>query len=90
MTLHDKLNGFRAGRAARTATLEAKLAQQLALIAHKLLFQVFRDVWKAYDSLDRGQVHGYSVGVRYGTEHGVPNSPSLVQPHFFSPRKKGS
>ena len=46
--------GFREGRGTGNATLEAKLAQQLAGIVHELLFQVFLDLRKAYDSLDRG------------------------------------
>ena len=54
MTLHDALNGFRDRRGTGTDTLEVKLVQQLAGIAHKLLIQVFLDVRKAYDSLDRG------------------------------------
>ena len=37
-----------------TSTLEAKLVQQLASIAQNQLLQVFLDVRKAYDSLDRG------------------------------------
>ena len=39
----------------RTVTLEEKLAQHLARIAHVLLFQVFLDMRKAYGYLDRGQ-----------------------------------
>ena len=34
-------------------TLEAKLAQHLDGLAHDLLFQVFLNVHKAYDSLER-------------------------------------
>ena len=55
VTLHDALHGFRAGRGMGTATLESKLAYQLVDIVHELLFQVFLDVRKAYDSLDRGR-----------------------------------
>ena len=55
-------------RGTGTATLEAKLAQQLAGLAHELLFQVILDVRKAYDSLDRGQcmeiLLGYGMGKR--------------------------
>ena len=40
-------------------TLEAKLAQKLAGISNYPLFQVFLDVRKAYDSLDRGAVYKY-------------------------------
>ena len=54
VALHDALHGFRAGRGTGTAILEAELAQQLAGIAHKPLFQVFLDVRKSYDSLNRG------------------------------------
>ena len=36
------------------ATFGANLAQQLARLAHEPLFQVFLDIPKAYDSLDRG------------------------------------
>ena len=49
VTLYDALHGFGAGRVAGTATLESKLAQQLAGISHETLFQVFVDVQKAYD-----------------------------------------
>ena len=55
VTLDDVLRGFRAGRGMGTATLEAKLLHQLAGISHELLFQVFLDVQKAYNSLDRGR-----------------------------------
>ena len=34
--------------------IEAKLEQQLVGIVHEPLFQVFIDVRKAYNSLDRG------------------------------------
>ena len=37
-----------------TATLDAKLSQEPAGIAHEPLLQVFIDVHKAYNSLDRG------------------------------------
>ena len=51
--LHKDLHRFRVGHGTGTATLEANLAQQVAGIAHKPLFQVFLDIHKAYDSLDR-------------------------------------
>ena len=66
MSLHDALHGFRAGRGVGTATLEAELAQQLAGISRKSLFQVFLDVQKAYNPLDRGRcmeiLWGYGMG----------------------------
>ena len=53
VVLHKDLHRFRVGHGTGTATLEANLAQQVAGIAHKPLFQVFLDIHKAYDSLDR-------------------------------------
>ena len=47
VTLHGALNGFRAGWGSGTENLEAKLAQQLGVIAHKLLFQLFLALQKA-------------------------------------------
>ena len=54
VTLHDGLHGFRKGRGTGTATTEGKLEQKLAGIVHEPLFQVFIDMQKAYESLDRG------------------------------------
>ena len=66
VTLHDALRGLSSGRGTGTATLEEKLAQQLAGIAHEPLFQVFLDVRKAYDYPDRGRcmdiLWGYGMG----------------------------
>ena len=53
VVLHNALHGFRGGRRTGTATLEDKLSQQLAGLAHEPLFQVFLYIRKAYDSLDR-------------------------------------
>ena len=55
VVLHEALHGFRGGRGMGTATLEVNLDQQLAVLAHKPLFQVFLDIQKAYDSLYRGR-----------------------------------
>ena len=53
--LHEGLHRFRAGGGGYGySKLEANLAQQLEGITNKPLFQVFLDVWKAYDSLNRG------------------------------------
>ena len=49
--LNDTIHGFRTGRGTGTATLEAKLSQNLAGLAHKLLLQVLLYVQKAYDSM---------------------------------------
>ena len=57
--------------------MEAKLEQQLARIFHEPLLQVFIDVRKAYDSLDRGIcmeiLRGYGLG---------PNLQRLLQQYW--------
>ena len=66
--LHDVLHGFREGRGTGTATLEAKLLQQLAAMREEVLYVVFLDLTKAYDALDRSRsleiLKGYGVGER--------------------------
>ena len=54
VTLYNAVHGFMTGRGTGTATLEEKLVQKLAGLAHELLFQVLLNGQKAYDSLDRG------------------------------------
>ena len=44
VVLHESFQGFIGGQGTGTATLEAKLAQQLLGIAHDPLFQVFLDM----------------------------------------------
>ena len=51
ITYHDFLHVFRAGRGTRTATLEAKLLQQLAAMREEVLYVIFLDLHKAYDAL---------------------------------------
>ena len=57
VVLYNALHGFRGGRGTGTgtATLEAKLAQQIVGLAHEPIFQLFLDIHQAYDSLDMGR-----------------------------------
>ena len=55
ITYHDALHGFRAGRGTGTATLEAKLLQQLAPLREEVLYGIFLDLRKAYVALDRSR-----------------------------------
>ena len=75
--LHDGLHGFRGGRGTGTEILESKLAQQVAGIAHKPLFQVFLDDCKAYDSLDRGRYMEILWGYRI-----FQNMSCLISQHW--------
>ena len=65
ITYHDFLHGFRAGRGTGTATLEAKLLQQLAALREEVLYMIFLDLHKAYDALERSRclkiMEGYGV-----------------------------
>ena len=66
ITYHDALLGFRAGHDTGTATLEAKLLQQLAAFREEVLYVIFLDLHKAYDALDRSRcleiLEGFGVG----------------------------
>ena len=53
ITYHDVLHGFRAGRGTGIATLEAKMFQQLAVMREEVLYVIFLDLTKAYNTLDR-------------------------------------
>ena len=53
ISFYDMLHRFRAGRGTGTASLKAKLLQQLTAIREAVLFEVFMDIWKAYDALYR-------------------------------------
>ena len=50
---HDALHGFRSKRGTGTATMEAKLVQQLAALEQTPLYEIFLDLKKAYDCVDR-------------------------------------
>jgi len=63
---HPSIHGFRPGRSTCTAIIEAKLHMQLAMRKCEPFFQVFLDIEKAYDSVDRACImkilEGYGVG----------------------------
>ena len=77
VNLHDALHGFRSGMGTGTETLEAKLAQKLAGISNKLMLQVFLEVRKAFDSLNRGRYMG--ILRWYGM---VQNTARLIDHHW--------
>ena len=51
-TYHDFFHGFRAGCGTGTATVEAKLLQQLVTMTEEFLCMIFLDLQKVYDELD--------------------------------------
>ena len=57
------------GRGTGTATIEAKLAQQLAHIEQSPLYSIFLDLRKVYDAMDRDRcmdiLRGYGVGPNF-------------------------
>ena len=55
ITFHGALHGFREGSGTGTATLEAKLLQQLAAMREEVLYVISLDLTKAYDALDRSR-----------------------------------
>ena len=68
ITYHNFLHRFRAGRDTGTATLEAKLLQQLTALRKEVLHVIFLDLHKAYDALYRSMcleiLEGYGMGPR--------------------------
>ena len=52
-TFHDFLHIFRVGRGTGTATLEAKLLQQLEALKEEILYVIFLNLHKSYDDLER-------------------------------------
>ena len=53
ITYHDALHRFWAGRGTGTAALKAKLLQHLTAMMEAVLFELFLDIQKAYNALDR-------------------------------------
>ena len=51
-TYHNFFHGFWAGCGTGTATVEAKLLQQLVAMTEEFLCMIFLDLQKVYDELD--------------------------------------
>ena len=73
LTLHHlhqlpRIPGFQAGCGTGTSTLEVNLLHQVAALSEAVLHEIFLDLHKAYDALDRFRCldirEGYSVGPR--------------------------
>lgn len=66
VAFHDVLHGFRHKRGTGTAIIEAKLAQELAAFHQEAFYEIFLDLKKAYDTVDRGRAldifQQYGVG----------------------------
>ena len=77
ITYHNFLHGFWAGRGTGTATLKAKLLQQLASLREEVLYIIFLGLHKAYDALDRFRCFEILEG--YG---GVPRACQLLQTYW--------
>ena len=68
LQFHKILHGLRAGRGMENSSLEVKLLQQLKETREEVLYKVFLDLRKAYDTLDRAIcmdiLVGYGVSLR--------------------------
>ena len=53
INFYDFFHGFRVGSGTVTATLKVKLLQYIAALRENILYVIFLDLQKAYDSLDR-------------------------------------
>ena len=56
ITFCDSVHGFRKQRGCFTAIGEAKLKMQISICNSRPLYQVYIDLKKAYDSIDRDRV----------------------------------
>ena len=77
ITFHNFLHVFWAGRSTGTATLEAKLLQQLAALREEVLYVILLELHKDYEALEKSRrleiLEGYGVG---------PQSRRLLQTYW--------
>ena len=68
ITFLEDVHGFRRKRGTYTAIGEAKVRMQMAIGESKTIYQIYLDLRKAYDSIDRNRVllllEKYGVGIR--------------------------
>ena len=68
ITLYNILHGLQSGHGTGTATLKAKLLQQLSTMREEVLYVISLDLHKAYYALDRDIrlkiLEGYGVGTQ--------------------------
>ena len=53
IVIHNTLHRFLVGSGMGTASLKAKLIQHMTSIREEVLYQIFLELYKAYDDLDR-------------------------------------
>ena len=66
IAFHGVLHGFWVGCSTGTTSLEAKLLQRLMAMSYEVLYEIFLDLHKVYEALDRDRcleiLEGYGVG----------------------------
>ena len=63
---HDNLHGFYIRRGAGNTSLESKLLHQLTAIMDEVLYEVFLDLHKANDALDRESCMDFLIEYEVG------------------------
>ena len=92
---HDGIHGIRKNRGCSRAIIEAKLEMQLARQEGVQYHQVFLDLSKAYDTVDKGRMimilKGYGVGPNLQEMHrsylGSENLPNILETNVHSRRR---
>ena len=63
---HESLHGFREGWGTGTTSLEENLLQKLTTMKEEVLYDIFLEIKKAYDALDRDRCINILVAYRFG------------------------